>query len=223
MRRNELSRKARNNTWRIRAVTLALAGTGLITAIASAEIGGKPGLLNDAAMTRTITRQRIAEGQLPLAGTGAGKPAPTMTREQILASAASYESEMTESIAHAEKLRLDAYHSKDIIRMNFISGKLDEMRQILAVAQPALVAIREPGQEMFVMLAKLSTIRQGAERVKHSMDEVEAALGDTADPTMALFGAVNSTNNDSNGTTDPTGVPAPTFTVDRPVPASPFR
>jgi hypothetical protein len=221
MRRTDLTRRSRNSTWRVRAVWLALVGTGLMTAIAAAEIGGRPGMTIDDAMTRTITRQRIAEGQV--ATTGAPPQTEPTTRDQILAEAAAYEADMNQSLAHTEKLRLQAYRAKDIIRMNFISGKLDEMKQIMMITQQALQAIRQPGQDLFVMRSKLSTIRQGADRLKQAMAAAESAVGDTTDPTSSAVGAANGEQNPSAGESDPAGVPSPGFDVERPTAASPYK
>jgi hypothetical protein len=227
MRRNDLTRHSRNSSrnsiWRTGAVRLALAlsGTALMTAIAWAEIGGGASANVDGVMKKAIARQRVAAGQgVQLA---ANEKNTTMTRDQILAAADSYDSDIKQAIMHADELRLQAYRSKDLIRMNYIASKLDDMREIQAIAEPALASIRQPNQELFTMLAKLNTIRQGWERVKQASADVEAAASDTGDPTMDAFAAVNAQTNPSDGVTDPTGPGAPTNEVERPVPASAFR
>jgi hypothetical protein len=231
MRRIDLTRHSRNSSrnsiWRTGAVRLALAlsGTALMTAIAWAEIGGGASASVDGLMKTAIARQRVAAGQGVQLAADEKNPTknPTMTRDQILASAESYESDIKQAIMHADELRLQAYRSKDLIRMNYIASKLDDMREIQSIAEPALASIRQPNQELFTMLAKLNTIRQGWERVKQASADVEAAASDTGDPTMDAFAAVNAQTNPSEGVTDPTGPGAPTNEVERPVPASAFR
>jgi hypothetical protein len=222
MRRNDPSRKPRTQTWRIRAVMLALVGTGLMTAIASAAIGSKTGGSVDGAMAKAITHQRIAEGQLPLPTTP--QKGEALSREQILAAVTTYESEMNQSLTRAEAMKTEAYRAKDIIRLNFVSEKLEQIKQVIAIAQPAIDAIRVPGQDMFVMLTKLSTIRQGAERVKQAIAEAEASLGDSAD-TVGTVSTANATDNlPGSGDTDPTAPASPTTdSPERPVAASPYR
>lgn len=202
-------------------LALVLAGTALTTAIAWAEIGGNAGAASDSVMRKAIARQRVSDGQL--GKLAAAEKNTSMTRDQILAAADSYESDIKQMIMHADGLRLAAYRAKDLIRMNYIASKLDDMREIQAIAEPALASIRQPNQELFTMLAKLNTIRQGWERVKQASADVEAAASDTGDPTMDAFAAVNAQTNPSDGVTDPTGPGAPTNEVERPVPASAFR
>jgi hypothetical protein len=203
-------------------LALVLAGTALTTAIAWAEIGGNAGAASDSVMRKAIARQRVSDGQL--GKLAAAEKNTSMTRDQILAAADSYESDIKQMIMHADGLRLAAYRAKDLIRMNYIASKLDDMKEIQAIAEPAFAAIKQPGVEMFVMLSKLNTIRQGWERVKQSAAEVEAAASDSGDPTMDAFNAVNAQTNPSEGNTDPTLPGAPTTEVaDRPNPASPFR
>jgi hypothetical protein len=233
MRRIRSTRVSRKTTWRVRAVQLALAlgGTGLMTAIAVAAIGASPSDTSDRAMAAAIVAQRIAEGEAATpAATAptepteppADSPADAVTRAKILAEAATYEADMKQSVAHADQLRIEAYHDKDLIRMNFITSKLDDMKQIMVITEAALAVMRQPGQDIFVMRAKLTTIRQGAERVKQAMAAAEAAAGDTAEA-VAAVGTSNSEANPSADVTDPTNPPSPSVDVERPSAASPYR
>ena len=183
-------------------------------------------MLLDGLAKKTIVRQRVAEGQAavkPTSGPPNAAPGASMTHDQILSTAEFYETDMKHMVAHAEELRLDAYHAKDLIRMNYIAGKLSDMREIQAITEPALATLRQPGQDMFVMLAKLSTIRQGWEHVKQSMSDAEASSSDTTDPTMESFAAANGQTSPSGPELDPTAPPSPSVEVERPMPASPFR
>jgi len=255
MRRNRSTWLSWNVGWRVRAVQLALAlgAMGLVTA-ATAAIGSKR-VGGDGGMAQLILAQQIAQGTPPAssatappapggaqpaaqAGTppASGSGAPPMeglkdtpaARAAILTEAAAIEKSMNDAIAHTEKLRTAAYAAKDIIRLNTITAKLDEMRQILAIAQPAFDAIREPGQDIFVMKAKLSTIQQGNDRMKEDEATAEAAEGDSVD-TVTASGIENATSGPNAGGADPTLPGNPTDNpglvsmVDRPGQASPYK
>ena len=223
MRPIRATRHSRNPTWRVRAVqlALALAGTGLMTAIAAAAIGANQAPSEDRAMAAAIVAQQIADGQG--AKVDQGPPSEATTRMQILAEAAKLEADMKESVAHADTVKLEAYHQKDMIRVAFLTSKLNDMKQIQSIAQSALAILRQPGQDLFVMRAKLNTIRQGAERIRDTLAAIDAAAGDSMDPTSSAFGPVNAETNPSMGETDPTSPPAPSADVERPSPASPFQ
>jgi hypothetical protein len=224
MRPIRATRHSRNPTWRVRAVqlALALAGTGLMTAIAAAAIGANQGPSVDRAMAAAIVAQQIADGQGAKLEPGT-PPGEAATRAQILAEADKLEADMKTSVGHADTLRIEAYHQKDMIRVSFITAKLNDMKQILAIAMPALAILRQPGQDLFVMRAKLNTIRQGAERIKDAMAAAEASEGDSTDPTSSAFAPVNAETNPSQNETDPTAPPAPTDEFERPSQASPYQ
>jgi hypothetical protein len=226
MRPIRSSKQWRKTPWRVRAVQLALALAGVgLTAIAAAAIGVSTKTESDGAMTAAILAQRISEGEAP---PSQGMPSPSTppneaaTREQILQEAATYETEMNQSVAHADQLRLQAYHDKDLIRMNFIASKLADMRQVMQIAQSSFVSIRKEGQDLFVMRAKLSTIRQGWERIKEELAAAELAESDSLD-SVTDVGSANAETNPSNGVTDPTAIPGPSIEIERPSAASPYR
>jgi hypothetical protein len=226
MRPIRSSKQWRKNPWRVRAVQLALALVGVgLTAIAAAAIGVSTKGESDGAMAAAIVAQQIAEGQpapSEAPSTPETTPAEAATREQILQQASTYESEMNQSVSHADQLRVQAYHDKDLIRMNFIASKLADMRQVLQIAQPSFASIRQPGQDLFVMRSKLSTIRQGWERIKEELAAAETSESDSVDSVTAV-GSANAEANPSDGVTDPTAPAQPTFDVERPSSASPYR
>ena len=223
MRPIRSSKQWRKNPWRVRAVQLALALVGVgLTAIAAAAIGVSTKGESEGAMAAAIVAQQIAEGQPAPSEAPPTSPAEAATREQILQQASAYESEMNQSVSHTDQLRLQAYHEKDLIRMNFIASKLADMRQIMQIAKPSFVSIRQPGQDLFVMRAKLSTIRQGWEQVKEALAAAETSESDSVDSVTAV-GSANAEANPSDGVTDPTAPAQPTVEVERPSPASPYR
>jgi len=223
MRPNGSKRHKQTSTWRVRAVqlALALAGTGLMTAIAAAAIGANQGAQGDGAMAATILAQRISEGV-------AVRPVPgpqsdAATRDKLLGEAAMLEADMNRMVAITEKLRVDAYKAKDIIRLNTITGKLGDMKSIMMIASPAFKGLRQPGQDLFVMRSKLNIIRQGWERMKEALADAEAAAGDSVDSIATAFGPSNGEATPSAGSTDPTEPPTPTADFERPGQASPYR
>src|SRR5258707_8664985 len=147
--------------WRVRAVqlALALAGTGIMTAIAAAAIGANQGAQSDGAMAAAILAQRISEGVAVKPDPGPQSDAPT--RDKILGEAAMLEADMNHMLSITDKLRVDAYKAKDIIRLNTITGKLNDMKAIMMIALPPFKVLRQPGQDLFVMRSKLNIIPQG--------------------------------------------------------------
>ncbi|MDB4981921.1 MAG: hypothetical protein JWM82_2673 [Myxococcales bacterium] len=221
----------RTKPWRSRAVrlTLALAGTALMTAFAAAEMGARPTTSTEALLRKTIRQQRVAQGlpaaapeTKPEAGPG-GEALDTSTREGILAEAARIEAQINRSVTHIEQLRVVAYHDKNLIRMNFLTSKLDEMKQVMSILTPAFADIRVPGQDLFVMRAKLVMIRQGAERLRETAAAAESSLNDDSPDTMGDIGSSNAQTSPNAGETDPTLPPGPTFVNERPAPASTFQ
>lgn len=246
MRRNRSKWLSWSAGWRVRAVALALAlgATGLMTAFAVAGIGAKH-VAGDGGMAQLVLAQKIAQGTPPAPATTpptasanapVNIPAPepptaqgledtAAARDKILTEATQIEEEMKQAIQHTDKLRINAYNAKDIIRLNTVTSKLEEMRQIMAIAKPAFAAIREPGQDIFVMRAKLSTIRQGKDRMQEDEAAAEAAEGDSVDSVTAA-GAENAGTNPNSGGTNPTLPANPTSETtipNRPGQASPYR
>jgi hypothetical protein len=223
-------------TWRVRAVqlALALAGTGLMTAIATAAIGAKQGPSGDA-MTSLLLAQQVAAGVAPTAPPSAGPasaPATTppsssadaQARAAILAEAAVIEQKLHQSLDHTEKLRAAAYKAKDMIRLNAITAKLTDMKQIMGVAQAALDALRQPGQDLFVMRAKLSTLRQGLDGMKEAEAAAESAEGGDVNSVNGMTGTPAETGNNT-GETDPSNLGTPSLDnqpLPRPTQASPY-
>jgi hypothetical protein len=215
MGRTDPARHSRNILWRGRAVKLALAGTGLATALAGAQMATKP---DDSAMSRAITQQQVAAGQPPKAAKDNGKP---MSPEEMLAGAETYESQMTRAIEHGEALRASSRRTKDIIRTTCIEDKVGQMKQVFAIAKPRFSTIKDLTGDEFHMRAQFIVIREGADRLRQLADELEACTGDSAemvgdirlDDEQHLPGA---------GVTDPTLPADPQQDLQRPGQASPY-
>jgi hypothetical protein len=211
--------------WRVRATQLALtlAGTALMTAIAAAAIGGKAGPASGDAMTAAIVAQQVASGVAPKGF--AAPPDESLTREQILTEAATIEVKMSAALDHTEQLRVAARKARDLIRLSVITLKQGDMKQIMAIARPIFASIRNPGLDLFVMRAKLSTLRQGLEAMKQAEADAENAEGGDLMLVEGLFPLPADTGQD-RGEPDPTLPPNPTIdnpTPERPQSASPDR
>jgi hypothetical protein len=223
------------SSWRVRATQLALAlgGTGLMTAIAAAAVGvgvGRGG--DDGGMAAAVLAQRIAEGRpvrakAQLALNGEAPPeTEAQTRAAILAAAAKLEVDMTATIEHTEKLRVAAQKARDLIRVRVVTSKLNDMKGIMAIAQPAFASLRQPGQELFVMRAKLMIIRQGWDRMREALAEAEAAEGDSVATVAMGLGPLNGESPDDEAEADPTLPANPRLdpaVLERPAEASTFK
>lgn len=225
MREKSLTRRSRGRVWRNGAIALALAGTGLGTAFAT--VGRSKGTEQspERVLERTIVRQRIAQG-LPATPPAQPPAQAQITADQILAAVASYESEMKDLISQVEDLKKKAYASKDIIRLNFLTSKGEEMKNLQSTIQPVIDSIRQPGLDLFVMQAKLSTIRQGLDQLRKAAADAAAAQGDGMDMGISAVDPKNvgAGNNDNDGVSDlpPVGSPSPTDYA-RPTNASPYK
>jgi hypothetical protein len=85
-----------------------------------------------------------------------------------------------------------------------------------------------PGQDLFVMRAKLSTIRQGWDRMREALQAAESAEGDSVNSVTSGIGPENSETGNSNGVYDPSNVGNPSSDQtavlgERPGHASPDR
>jgi hypothetical protein len=217
MRRKDPARRSTILRWRARAVTLALIGTGLATALATAQMATKP---DDAEMSRAITRQQVGGGQPPAAVAG-GRNSGPMTQDQMLTGAETYASEMNRTIEHGENSRVSAYRSKDIIRMTCVDDKLGQMKQVLIIAKPRFETIKLLTADEFHMRAQFTIIREGAERIRILADEMDNCTGDALDHIGVA--RINEEGAPSDSIVDPTLPANPTLDVARPEQASPYN
>jgi hypothetical protein len=219
MSRNDLTRHWRNRPWRMRAVWLALAATGLATAaFAGADFTGWPDANK---LGRTIMRQRVAAGE------SAGAPARVrqdtpLTADQMFAASATIEVEMQKQIEHAESLRIEAYRTRDIIRMTCVDERLGQMKEVWGIVRPRFTTIKTAVGDELNLRGQFNTIREGADRMNQLSADLEQCTGDTLD--SATAGRLPGEENGPGAAVDdPTLPPNPTTTFDRPGYASPYR
>jgi hypothetical protein len=214
MGRKDPARHSRNILWRGRAVKLALVATGLATAIAGAQMATKP---DDSEMSRAITQQQVAAGQVPKAKDN-GKP---MSPDEMLENAEAYEKVMKGALEHAETARVAARRSKDIIRTTCVEDKAGQMKQVYAIAKPRFTTIKDLTGDEFHMRAQFTILREGAERIHQLTDELEACTGDGAE-TIGDIRLEDEKHIPGSGVTDPTLPADPQQDLQRPSQASPY-
>jgi len=216
MMRNDRKRFSTKVRWSGRAGMLALVGTGLVTALAAAEVARSP---DDGAMSRAIVQQKVAEGQPP---TGAGvrndKP---ISLDEMLIDSEKYEREMKRAVEHAEALRANARRSHDIIRMTCVDDRYGQMRQVWTIAKPRFESIKGLREDEFHMRAQFTIIREGADRMAQLAAEIETCTGDSLDPGIAA--QLEEERGPGGTIVDPTLPPDPMLDVARPEQASPYR
>jgi hypothetical protein len=201
--------------WRGRAVKLALVGTGLVTALAGAQMATKP---DDAAMSRTIAQQQVASGQAP---TAVKAPAQPLTPDEMLAGAETYEHEMTRALKHAETARVSARRSRDIIRTTCVEDKAAQMKQVFAIAKPRFTTIKDLTNDEFHMRAQFTILREGSERIRILTDELEACTGDSTE-SIGDIRLDDEKHLPASEATDPTLPADPQIDLQRPTQASPY-
>jgi hypothetical protein len=215
--RTRISRAFTSRFWRGRALQLAIVSTGLVTAIAAAQIATKP---DQDPMSRAIAKQKVTVGQP--ANAAPERQRQPLSPEQMLAAAESYDADIKMALEHGETLRVGAYRSKDIIRMTCVDEKLGQMKEISGIAKPRFTTIKQAGIDEFTMRNQFTTIREGAERVKQLAEEMEACVGDALDD--VTMGKINEEQRGPGASiADPTQPPTPTIEVERPGFASPDR
>jgi len=215
MGRKDPARHSTNILWRGRAVKLALVGTGLVTALAGAQMATKT---DDAAMSKAIAQQQVASGQAPPA---VKAQAQAMTIDEMLAGAETYEHEMTRALEHAETARVTARRSRDIIRTTCVEDKAGQMKQVFAIAKPRFRTIKELTSDEFHMRAQFTILREGAERIRVLSDELEACTGDSAEA-VGDIRLEDEKHIPGTAVTDPTLPADPQLDLQRPTQASPY-
>ena len=195
---------------------LALVSTGLVTALAAAQMAAKP---DEGAMAHAITQQQVSAGQAPGAARDRSR---AMTPDEMLTAADAYEAEIKRTLEHGETLRVSAYRSKDIIRMTCVDDKLGQMKQIFVIAKPRFGTIKGLTSDEFHMRSDFTTIREGTERIRQVAAELEACAGDS----IEYVGAARideETQGPGAIPVDPTLPAEPQLDVARPAEASTYR
>jgi hypothetical protein len=197
---------------RVAFVTLGLAGA----VYAGEQVTAPPDDL-----AKTITEQKIREGSPVKPLDDPEHQLEKLTPEQMQQLVNRYDAESKAAYEHGESVRIQAYRTRDIIRMTCIDDKLTQMKEVLnlaaarALAFPTLTAddLRLRQHFLVLMLAR--------RRVQELATEIEGCMGDTLD--AVTFGRVKEETSPNDTTYDPTRPPSPGHDIERPGEASPYR
>jgi hypothetical protein len=197
---------------RVAIVTLGLAGA----VYAGEQVTAPPDDLN-----KTITDQKIREGVSAKPPADLEHQAEKLSAPQMIELIGSYDAESKAAYDHGETVRIQAYRTRDIIRMTCIDDKLTQMKEVLNVAAPRVLAFPTLASDELRMRQHFLVLQQARLRVQELATEIEACMGDTLD--SVTFGRVKEESAPNDTAFDPTRPPSPVHDIDRPGEASPYR
>ena len=172
-------------------------------------------------LSKTITDQRVKEGVPAKPVQELEHQSEKLTHEQMLLLVGHYDVESKTAYEHAENTRIAAYRTRDIIRMTCIDDKLTQMKDVINVATPRLLAFPSMASDELRMRQHFLVLQQARNRVMELATEVEACMGDVLD--AVTLGRLSEETPTTDSIFDPTRPPTPTHDVDRPGEASPYR
>jgi hypothetical protein len=197
---------------RVGLVTLGLAGA----VYAGEQVTAPPDDLN-----KTITDQKIREGAVVKSPAELEHQAEKLSPPEMLELISAYDKESKTAYEHAETTRIQAYRSRDIIRMTCIDDKLTQMKEVMNVAAPRLLAFPSLITDELRMRQHFVVLQLARNRVNELAVEIETCMGDTLD--AVTFGRVKEEAPSSDTVFDPTRPPSPDRDIERPGEASPYR
>jgi hypothetical protein len=203
------------SVWMLRG---ALATLGLAGAVYAADQATAPPAAAD--VGTTITTQKVKQGEL-VKPEDPEHQAETLSAEQMTVLIGRYDNESKVAYEHGETTRIQAYRSRDIIRMTCVDDKLTQMKEVLNAAKPRLMAFSRLGDDELRMRQHFVVLQQARNRVMELAAEVEACMGDTLD--AVSNGRIREEGTSSDPVLDPTRPPTPTRDIERPGEASPYR
>jgi hypothetical protein len=172
-------------------------------------------------LSKTITGQRVKEGMPAKEAQDFEHQAQTLTHEQMIELVGRYDAESKTAYEHAETTRIAAYRTRDIIRMTCIDDKLTQMKDVINVATPRLLAFPTLASDELRMRQHFLVLQQARNRVMELATEVEACMGDVLD--AVTVGRIREEMPASDSVFDPTRPPTPTHEIERPGESSPYR
>jgi hypothetical protein len=215
MERGMRGKRPGRSVWILRG---ALATLGLAGAVYAADQVTEP---PPADVGQTITNQRIKQGELVKPDEDPEHQVQKLSPEQMIALVSKYETECKTAYDHGETTRIQAYRSRDIIRMTCIDDKLTQMKQVLNVSAPRQIAFPRLMDDELRMRQHFLVLQMARNRVMELAAEVEACMGDTLDG--VTIGRLHEERATAEPVLDPTRPPTPTHDVERPPEASPYR
>ena len=209
-------KRTRRSVWILRG---ALATLGLAGAVYAADQATAPP--EPADVGQTITNQKVRQGELVKPDQDLEHQAEKLSAEQMTALVSKYDTESKVAYEHGETTRIQAYRSRDIIRMTCVDDKLTQMKEILNAATPRLLAFSRLVDDELRMRQHYVVLQQARNRVMELAAEILVCMGDTLD--AVSNSRVREETPTSDPVLDPTRPPAPTRDIERPDEASPCR
>ena len=197
----------------------ALATLGLAGAVYAADQATSPPAPAD--VGATITAQKVKQGQLVKSDQDIEHQAEKLSAEQMTVLIGKYDGESKVAYEHGETTRIQAYRSRDIIRMTCVDDKLTQMKEVLNAAKPRLEAFSRLVDDELRMRQHFVVLQQARNRVMELAAEIQVCMGDTLD--AVSNGRIREEGSSSDPVLDPTRPPAPTRDIERPGEASPYR
>ena len=208
-------KRTRRSVWILRG---ALATLGLAGAVYAADQATAPP--EPADVGQTITNQKVRQGELVKPDQDLEHQAEKLSAEQMTALVSKYDTESKVAYEHGETTRIQAYRSRDIIRMTCVDDKLTQMKEILNAATPRLLAFSRLVDDELRMRQHYVVLQQARNRVMELAAEILVCMGDTLD---AVSNSRVREETPSDSVLDPTRPPTPTRDIERPGEASPYR
>jgi hypothetical protein len=172
-------------------------------------------------LAKTIADQRVKEGVPAKPAQDPEHQSEKLTHDQMIELVGRYDVESKTAYDHAENTRIAAYRTRDIIRMTCIDDKLTQMKDVINIATPRLLAFPSLASDELRMRQHFLVLQQARNRVMELATEVEGCMGDVLD--AVTIGRIKEETPATDSIFDPTRPPTPTHDVDRPGEASPYR
>jgi len=202
-----------------RILKIGVALCGLAGAVYAADEVANP---SPPTVEQTIAQQLAAEGRLAH-DQGLTKDIEHLSADQMLGLSIKYDQEMRQSVEHAQDVKILAYRSHDIIRMNCIADKVEQMKSVIMLTEPRYLMLRSFKSQLVVMQSQFAIINASHDRVRELLQEVDACLGDNLEAVTigrireeGVYQTVDQVN-------DPTRPQSSIQQIDRPPEASPYR
>ena len=208
-------KRTRRGVWILRG---ALATLGLAGAVYAADQATAPA---PADVGTTITNQKVKQGELVKPAEDPEHQADKLSPEQMTALVGKYDTESKVAYEHGETTRIQAYRSRDIIRMTCVDDKLTQMKEVLLSVTPRQQAFARLGDDELRMRQHFVVLQQARNRVMELAAEILVCMGDTLD--AVSNGRIREETPTSDPVLDPTRPPSPTRDIERPGEASPYR
>jgi len=208
-------KRTRRSVWILRG---ALATLGLAGAVYAADQATAPPAPAD--VGATITAQKVKQGEL-VKPEDLEHQAEKLSAEQMTVLVSKYDTESKVAYEHGETTRIQAYRSRDIIRMTCVDDKLTQMKEVLNAAAPRQLAFSRLVDDELRMRQHFVVLQQARNRVMELAAEILVCMGDTLD--AVSNSRVREEAPTSDPVLDPTRPPTPTRDIERPGEASPYR